>query len=641
MAGYKNSVHSLKPDCFLTYDGDTICDNQGYLRELYVPDMSGNENNAYILTSSEPIKSYELGTASLVDRENGTDQFSMTFTPRGNQSTLTQFPYPAAMTEIFHSDTLKCEDEFTFSFIFQKPDRDTWFRGSRYNSSTGKYVWESGRYKNISRTIFQKGDDVWMRWRGIGSPQYDYFDFKFPGPTGSSNDYTFRYDLYTNNNIFLNQNNYTSRQIHIVMTRQKIKVGAALYQTIDRVYIDGVVFFERKSAVTNEPSTALNTSSILIGGNQSPVNLETLDDRQTTPLIIDNFAVWNNKCLTEEQVSWLYKKIYNYEKYTTRWNPQLYIQMNEETLQPNASSQAGSFTINKNSANLTYIGLAGQLTPYVAGPKRLIYTPAMNFKMNAMAKVTSQNYANPVLTVGANSDYTLDFFVSFTSDTRGVIFSALTDVWPYKGILIEANVNNDVHTVGSIQASLEDGLSISTNIIDAFGNDKKLNDGNFHHLVIVRRNSQFEFWVDGVMQGTRIANNGTINNNFGQIYLMGSMPDQLSVNGSLCQIVFFTYALSPANIRSRSYFFTRTVVEGYVTLRGVPHAATVRCYERSTGEFVTEGTADGLTGWYKIDVWTENYMDVIFFDINNPSVRPRSLGPYLAYEYTDIDDLPP
>lgn len=119
------------------------------------------------------------------------------------------------------------------------------------------------------------------------------------------------------------------------------------------------------------------------------------------------------------------------------------------------------------------------------------------------------------------------------------------------------------------------------------------------------------------------------------------MPDQLSVNGSLCQIAFFTYALSPANIRSRSYFFTRTVVEGYVTLRGVPHAATVRCYERSTGEFVTEGTADGLTGWYKIDVWTENYMDVIFFDINNPSVRPRSLGPYLAYEYTDIDDLPP
>lgn len=644
MAGYQNSLYSLKPDCFLTFDGDTLFDNQGYLRTPNIPDVSGNENNGYVLASSNPIKSYSMGTYSLVDREDGMDQFSMTFASRGYMGGIVAsdiFPYPSAITEIFHSDTLECKDDFTFSFIFKKTDRDEWFRSARYNSVTGKYETQPSYYKDLSRTIFQKGDDVWMRWRKTGWANYDYFDFKFPGPTGSTNDYTFRFDLQGGQGLnIINASNYTSRQIHVVMTREKLKIGAALFQTVDRVYLDGIKYFERKSQVTNEPSTALNTSSIFIGGNQSVFNAEALSDRQTTPLLIDNFAVWNKRCLTDDQVSWLYKKIHDYSNYTKRWDPQLYIEMNEGSLNPNIQQQQGIISVNKNNATLTYIGMGSQLNPSSIGPKRLIYSPAMGFNANAMAKVTSSNYTNPVLTVNNNQDWTLDLFVSFTSAERGVIFSALTDTWPYKGILIEANVNNNIHTSGSIQVSLEDNLSISTNVIDAFGNTVKFNNGEFHFLTLVRRNSQFEFWVDGVLQGSRVGNNGTINNNFGQIYLMNSMPDQLSVTGSLCQIAFFNYAMQPSNIRSRSYFFTRTVVEGYVTLRGVPHQATVRCYERSTGEFVVEGTSDAQTGWYKIDVWTENYMDVMFFDIKDPTVRPRALGPYLAYEYTDIDDMP-
>lgn len=645
MAGYQNSLYSLKPDCFITFDGDTLFDNQGYLRTPNIPDVSGNENNAYILATSNAIKSYSLGTYSLVDREDGIDQYSMTFASRGYIGAdvpADVFPYPSAIAEIFHSDTLECKDEFTFSFLFKKLDRDNWFRTAKYNPSTGKYETQNnGYYKDFSRTIFQKGDDVWMRWRKSGWSNYDYLDFKFPGPTGSNNDYTYRFDLQNGGGLnILNTSNYTGRQVHIAMTREKLKIGAALFQTVDRVYIDGIKYFERKSQVTNEPSTALNTSSIFIGGNQSVFNSENLNDRQTTPLLIDNFAVWNKKCLTDDEISWLYKKVYEYGDYTRRWDPQLYVQMNESSLNPNSPQQPGTISVNKNNANLTYVGIGSQLTPGIMGPKRLIYTPAMGFKASAMAKITSSNYTNPVLSVNNNQDWTLDLFVSFTSSERGVIFSALTDTWPYKGILIEANVNNGIHQSGSIQVSLEDNLSISTDLLDAFGNTVKFNDGEFHFITVVRRNSQFEFWLDGVLQGSRAGNNGTINNNFGQIYLMNSMPDQLAVTGSLCQIAFFTYAMQPSNIRARSYFFTRTVVEGYVTLRGVPHPATVRCYERSTGEFVVEGTADPTTGWYKIDVWTENYMDVMFFDIKDPAVRPRALGPYLAYEYTDIDDMP-
>lgn len=642
MAGYKNSLYSLKPDCFITYDGDTLFDANGYIRTPNIPDISGNGNDAYVLAVSDEIKSYALGSYPLCERENGIDQYSMSFGSRGYLGAVVPsnvFPYPASMTEIFHSDTLRCEDEFTFSIIFKKTDRDTWFRTAKYNQATGKYATAQSYYKSISRTIFQKGNDVWLRWRGEGSYMYDFLDFKFPG-TVTSGDYTFRYDFQNPQpyNI-LTTSNYTNRAIHIVMTRQKLKVGTSLFQTVDRVYIDGIKYFERKSQVTNEPSTALNTSSIFIGGNQSVFNVETLDDRQTTPLMVDNFAVWNNKCLTDDQVSWLYKKIYDYPNMTRNWDPQLYIQMNESSLNINSPTQSGTISVNKNNATFTYVGLGSQLVPGQPGPKRLIYTPAMFYKANAMARVTSSSGTSPVLTVSSNQDWTLEFFVSFTSASRGVIFSALTDIWPYKGILVEANVNNDIEMAGSIQAQLEDGLTLSTNTIDAFGNSVKYNDGEFHHIVLIRRSSNFEFWVDGVLQGSRYGNNGTISNNYGQIFMMGSMPDNQSVTGGLCQLAFFTYAMQPSNIRARSYFYTRTVVEGYVTLRGVPHAATIRCYERSTGEFVTEGKADPLTGWYKLDVWTENYMDVIFFDINNPSVRPRALGPYLAYEYTDIDDL--
>jgi hypothetical protein len=55
MAGYQNSLYSLKPDCFITFDGDTLFDNQGYLRTPNIPDVSGNENNAYILATSNAI----------------------------------------------------------------------------------------------------------------------------------------------------------------------------------------------------------------------------------------------------------------------------------------------------------------------------------------------------------------------------------------------------------------------------------------------------------------------------------------------------------------------------------------------------------------------------------------------------------
>lgn len=643
MAGYKNSLLRLKPDCLITFDGDTVFDANGYLAHPNIPDTSGQNNHAFIHAVPEPIKSYAMGTRSLVPREDGMDQFSMTF---GTQSYLgarvSTFPYPSSKLEIFHSDTLRCEDEFTVSFLFQKTDRDSFISGARYNPVTNKYVTTSGVYNALSRTIFQKGDDIWMRWRREGSwASYDYLDFKFPGPV-TSGDYTYRFDLQNGGgrNI-ITTGNYTDRQIHIVMTRRKEKIGTALFQTTDSVYIDGILYYKRVGTPTSEPYTALNTSSIFIGGNQQAFSYDSLNDRQTTPLMVDNFAVFSNKCLTEDEVSWLYKKIYDYDTYTKRWDPQLYIQMAESTINsftdPNNVSHTGYIDVNKRNATLTYVGNKSQVQLGVVGPERLIYNKAIKFQANGMAKIIT-NYSSPVLS--STSEWTLDFFVSFVSSTRGVIFSALSDVWPFKGILIEANVGNDRVQDGSIQVSLEDGLFVSTNTIDAFGNRVRYNDGKFHHISVVRRNSRLELWVDGVLQEDKQGNTGEVNANFGQIYLMGTMPDNLSVTGSMCQLTFFPMSLSPANIKSRSYFFTRTVVEGYVTLKGIPHAATVRCFERTSGKFITQGIADPNTGWYQIDVWSQNYIDVMFFDLKNPGVRPRALGPYLAYEYTDIDDLP-
>lgn len=620
MAGYKKSIMTYKPSCFLTFDGDSYFDGDGYLRYPYIHDESGNENHGYIITSNAPVRSYTLGSSSLVDRESGHDQYSIQFAPRSHDTNM-PFPYDRSVVEIMHSETIKMRDEFTIMFLFKKSNNDSFFAGAKYDVAENKYISQYNP-RDFKRTIFRKGVLVGLDWEYYWSSSiYNKLRFIFP-------DHNYEWIL---------PSDFYGRTYHITMTRKKNKIGTSLYQTIDTVYIDGRIVYTKTGNITSETSTAFSTSSVFLGGNADGLNYNTLNDRQTSPLWIDQFTIFSEQCLTADQISNLYKKCFYYKTYIRRQAPSLYATFEDNEIAPSNTTHSGKLEMG--SGTLQYFGTTSQLKTKVEGPIRLMGEPATEMKNGGMARIqniNTSNYLNPA--INSSGDWSLEFFVRFNTSSRGVIFSAQTDYQPYKGLLIEANVKDDEEVVGAIQVKIEEGITISTTAIDSQGNLIRYNDDKFHFITVIRRGSQLEFWIDGVLVGSRYANNGNMINSFGTIYLFGMMPNKNFVNGAITHMAYYTYAMQEHMIRSKSFFYTRMKIKGNITLQGSPHNATLRVMNHSSGEVITEAESDLNTGNYEIDVYTDQFLDVLVFDKKDQNVRYRAFGPLLAGEYTDIDD---
>lgn len=627
MAGYKMTALRYKPTCCITFDGESNYDYQGYLRVPQVYDSSGFDNHGVMLATNQVVKPYGA-TTSLLPRESGYDQYSMCFSPRGHDTNMS-FPYDAARVEVFSSNSIDLETDFTISFLFNKKENDGWFVNAIYDPVTNTYKPSpSSTGKTIRRTIFQKGLQVGLVWvNPWASP--DYLEVSFPTGTQNIAINGANADVNTNR-VF---RNFYDRTFHITMTCKVNKIGTNLFQIVEELWVDGIIILSRKGNVTSNPSLNPNTASFMIGGNNSTFDPFYCNDRQTSPLFIDNFLVYD-RCLSNDEIASLYKKVFDYDVYTKRWYPLLYAQMGGENLNPNQTANNGILDVNpSNNCVLTYFGNQTQVKNEV-GPKRLINESAIEFKDLGMARI-SNTYTTPV--INSSGDYTLEFFAKFSSTERGVIFSAQTDYYPYKGILVEGNVFADQHQVGSLQITLEDGIYINTKGLNPDGSYIQYNDGEFHHYVVIRRGNKFEFWLDGYLIETKYGNSGNMITSFGSIYLMGMMPEKQYIYGSMCQLAYYDYAMQEHNIRAKAFFFTRVRMKGRVTLQGVPHGATIRIMDHTTGKFLTEGMCDGSTGLYDIDVYTDHYIDIMVFDKFNPNVRYRAFGPDRAEEFTDID----
>lgn len=266
MAGYKKSIKKLKPSCFITFDGDSFFDTSGYLRYPHIHDERGNENHGYIITGPDNVKSYALGSFSLVDREGGADQYSICLAPRSHDP-YTAFPYDKSMVEIMHTDMLNMKDEFTVMLLFRKQNNDGFFASATYNQSTNKYETTSYTYKNFKRVIFKKGVTLGLEWQFYWN-YTDTLRFIFP-------DHNWEWQV---------PGDFYNRTYHITMTRKKINIGTSLFKTIDSVYIDSRLVYTKESNITSETSTAFSTSSIFLGGSADQYDMNYLEDRQTSPL---------------------------------------------------------------------------------------------------------------------------------------------------------------------------------------------------------------------------------------------------------------------------------------------------------------------------------------------------------------------
>lgn len=622
MAGYKQTVKNLEPRCFLTFDGSSMYNaGTGVLLTPHITDESGYDNVGVLQTNLGNRKSYSMGTTGLVEREVNAGQASITFAFRG-YDTLSTFPYEKSLVEVLHSETLDVSEDFTFMFLMNKTTNDNDFINKKWDFTNNVYtntLPAAWTLRTIKRQIFRKGSTVDMSM--IYQVGQDVIRFKFPN-------HIYDYSI---------PDNFHNVTHHITLTHRNIQISSNIYKIERVVYIDGVQVYKNLSDETSIKATASNTSPIEIAGNRDNTTPDYLDDRQTSPLIIDQFAVFN-KCLTDNDVMDCYKKIYSYFNFIKKSEPSLYIPFDDSQL-------SGTLDVNieipNNPTTDSYIrAYYSDFEPYVTRgitlTDRIMGEKGAYFEYG-MVKMVSPTSSQSSPVINATGDFTLEFWLAFQSTSRGVVFSCVSNQYPFKGLSVQVNVLGTQNRQGMIQVSLEEGVYLNPPEYDITGANVNYADNVIRHYVITRRGTELELWIDGVLVSSRGVLSNQLIPNYGQMYIMGHSPNLLSVVGTLGHLAFYNRALYSSEIKARAFYHVKMLIKGRTSIQGQPTSnITIRVFDHETGKLLTEGVS-GEDGYYSVNVYSNNYIDLMFFDKYNQSVTYRVVGSILAQEYIDVE----
>lgn len=618
MAGYKQSLKDMKPLMFLTFDGDTLYNKgTGELIRGHITDESNNGNDALLQTNTDNRKSYMMGQPSLVERENNQGQASITFAPYGyDDSGLVDFPFEKTLVEVLHNDSLKLKGDYTISFLMNKVRDDGELRALTWDAMTEKYKKSSSRGDTLYRTIFKKGAQIGLRFVSYYNSQ-NTMEFSFPG-------YTWTPQI-TN---FVSSSSFYNKVWHITMSHNVEKLAGNIFQNVYRVYMNGIKHLEHKGAVVTVPYTGENTSPLEIGGNRDGTHVHTLNDRQTTPLTIDQFAIFD-RTLTDNEVMQLYKKTVTYDNLVMSANPSLFVKFNDLEY---TNSRALKI---KHGNSSSYSSTYSHLFPYLEKEQeintdRVGNETCVHFK-GATAKIQQSNNGN---VISAGGDFSVEFWCSFSGNDRGVIVSCQSNEAPFRGLLIETNRFYDDDRIGMVQVRLDNNTFLTAQEYSIDGNNAYYNDDVVRHYCVTRRGSRLSLYIDGTINSYKDIDNETLVPNNGTLYFMGMTPSDMLVNGKFGNFVFYNRALGDNEINARSFFFTKMILKGRVTLQGQPHKTDMRIYEHGTGELLNEYKTE-TDGHYAINVYTNNYIDVMFLDKQDSTVQMRVIGPVIAHEYID------
>lgn len=613
MAGYKQSVLDLKPLSFLTFDADATFDPvSGYLTTPNTTiDESGNGNYGLMITTNNPIKPYAFGTQSLVKREIFADQYALTIAPYSYDTRAT-FPFEKAMMTIPYNTSMNLPTDFSYVFLINKSSNEVINNYIFHTESSTYTVATFNPGKSYSRTIFQKGVKAAMTLNyPYGTPAYATFTF----PT-----YAFNWNLPTN---------FHNVTHHIAITFKVNNLGGGQYSSTASIYYDGYCILSYTSPNQFGIIDSSNTSDVQIGGNNSDVNYDYCNDRQTCPLVIDQFAVFNY-CLTPNNVADLVKKVDSYQAFIGYSSPAIYMPLQELAVSSNAITNFGSAGVSP-----TYVGTNFQVIRQQIGPPNLMNDPSVSFVAGGMIKIPP--LFNNQVPFNPTDDWTIEFWLKINSSTPGVVMSLQSDVYPFTGILMEVNTRNGAAAAGSIEVSIDENTRIQTTQYDASGSTIYWNDATWHHHCMIRRGTSFEYWIDGVIVNSIAVSSGPMIPNYsGAVYFMGMGPGKLEVVGNMCHIAMYTSALQSQQIQARAYYFVKYMIVGKVTLQGAPHKALIRVYDHNSGQFLSSATSDPSSGNYQFNVYNDNFVDVMVLDPSNPNIRYRSYGPVVANSYFDL-----
>lgn len=629
MSGYKTHIKSLKPVCFLTFDDDQSFNRAtGVLTSEHIFDESLNNNYGIVECDAlvPQTRSYMMGVQSLVTREISAQQYSFMFAYNGYNA-VANFPYVKTLIEVPHSASLNIKTDFSVSFLFklERPPYQDSLAQLLWDPSTEKYYVPNHGIdgRTYRRTLFRKGNIVQLV---LVYTAYDrYFELSLPGFVGQ----------YKIEKIW----NFYDAVHHVTVTQKSVKLSNGLYKTVRRLYINGMLCIDNVSDITHTPYSAENPSSFLIGGNRDAYDMLTLDDRQTSPLTVDQFAVFDY-ALSERQVCDCFKKTLRYIDHILRQQPHVYLPLSGDKSLPNNRASLyvnGTLANSQNNLGSAYYstGEVSLVQKDVKIDTRLMSEQGASFT-GATVKIDGPNANTPL--INPAGDFTLEFWFSLKNENRCILFTATENNHPYSGITVECNRSGNSDFRGGLQVVFADGDYLTCPLYSVNGVQMRYNDGELRHFALTRKGDLATIYIDGLMVVEKIVDSGPLIDSYGVVNVMGASPSNLTSTGILAHLAVYNRALSEGELSARAFFDQRMMLQGRVTVQGQPvTGCAVRVFDHYTAVLLSEVLCD-QDGYYKINTYSNNYLDLVYLHTYDTSVTQRAVGMVLAERFNDFDD---
>lgn len=626
MTTHKKYIQELKPVTFITFDNNSLWDanSRYFIYENEIPDESNNGNPVPAILhydKDDGLKvlrpSYYMGQQSLIANQK-VNSYGLVIAPHGYDE-MNKFKFVKTYVEIPYTDALRLKQSFSYSFMVQIPRSPSDFRTWIWNKDADTYVLSSPQYgynyNTVKRTLVRKGDKFSLTFVSPWASE-EYVEVKFPNNTGSF--------LLSNVNI---SGSFYARPLNIVATHEYIVMDDGRYYTESRVYINMRLLYSFTSSPLYGNYDGGNTAPVFFCGNQDALDYNTLDDRWTSPIYLDQIAIFDY-ALNEYQICMMYKKIESYEDMVLYGTPTHYYKFDEDE----KSLFFSDLVSNSDDHRLYPPTQAYQIKYNVAGVHGIYGDTCVSVQSGGMiyCDTAYNTFFNP------SGDFTIEFFASFTSSSRGVLLSIQDSVQPFRGICLYANSKNNEELSGMLQLSVTDDLYCHTDEFNVRNERIMYNDGKVRHYAIRRAGNFVELWIDGTYINKTFLSAGSLTvrgNN--SLYLFNMAPSILRVDGTIQHMACYTRALSAIELYAHATYLTRYKMSGRVTVNGIGTEVLLRIYSFLDGNLLLEANTDG-DGKYSIDVYNSDYINFVAQIKKDTTVRPRVIGPILADEYEDV-----
>lgn len=609
MAGYKQTIQEHEPLFLITFDGDPY--NPATRTLTSIPqefmDESAYGVNALLHNESETYPAYRMGFASLVELEP-TDQRATSFGWYGHQPAAPT-RWPKCFVEVPHQSHMTLEDNlgsFTFSFLMNKASDESAWRDVEYALGG---AWNS----TLIRPLIRKAGVFYM-WYQDNWTTADRIYVTHPGGTFSMEVPTSWF--YGSNHIF-------------TFTWDVTEPVENQFVAVATLYINGHIYLQQTFNYNFVVPTSTSTAPVEIAGTINPGGA-SFSDRATSSTMLDQIYLLN-KALSHDEVCRLVKKARPYDSTIAFAQPNFYWSMSDD-----GSPAVKTMIDMMGNRNGTYNGNSSQIIKESAGPPRVAGANGVYFLNGGTAAVhaTSSGMYVPVFSDGDN--FTVEFWARIENVTRSVLLSIQNDDSPFNGILIQANMRDNVPSPGNIQVSIAQGSYLNNLVLKDNGQAYNFVDSQYHHFCVIRRGLMLELWIDGVKHAqSEFALNSTTYPGPAQIYLMGMMPGNLNTTGYMSCVAIYNYALDPAEVRMRNTFSLIYKIKGTVTLQGNPHQATIRALKHRTGHLEREVLSESDTGDYEIVLYDGSLIDLMALNKQDINIRYRVYGPIYPTAYED------